>query len=156
MVRRPFGRCHIEGAERSWEVRRDTFNGLDREVSSVVAEPRSLTVVRYSKLEKGTLSGGYLETSCSSDEFWRARSRVANDLSVDMIAVTSLMRLIHLPDFGRPLQLRGGLTFAMKLSNAEAVLDSLVLPGDHHSYATVRLLGPGVRPTYNKVRLNAV
>ena len=115
-------------------MRRDTFKGLDREVSSVVAEPRSLIVLRYSKLEKGTLLD-YLETSCSSDELWRARSRVAKDLSVDMTAVTSLLRLKRLTDLGRPLQLREGLRFARKLSNAEAVLGSLVLPGDHHSYA---------------------
>ena len=55
VVWRPSARCHIEGAERSWEVRRDTFNGLDREVSSVVAEIRSLRVVRYNKSEMGTL-----------------------------------------------------------------------------------------------------
>ena len=73
-------------------MRRDTFNGLDREVSNVVAETRSLRIVRYSKLEKGILFLGYLETSCSSDEFWRARSRVAKDLSVDMTAVTPLLQ----------------------------------------------------------------
>ena len=143
MDRRPSGRCHIEGAERSWEVRRDTFNGLDREVSSVVAEPRSLKVVRYSELEKGiTLSLGYRETSCSSDEFWRARSKVAKDLSVDMTAVTSLLRLTHLTDLGWPLHLREVLKFARNLSTAEAVLGLLVLPGDHHSYALIRFRAP--------------
>ena len=128
-------------------MRRDTFNGLDRDVSSVVAETRSLRVVRNSKLEKSTLLLCYLETSCSSDEFWRARSRVANDLSADMTAVTPLLHLIHLTDLGRPLQLREGLKFARKLSTAEVVLVSLTLPGDHHSYATVMpliRLGPRV------------
>ena len=126
------------GAERSWEVRRDTFNGLDREVSSVVAETRSLRIVRYSKLEKGTLLLCYLETSCSSDEIWRARSRVAKDLSVDMTAVAPLL---HLTDLDWPLQLHEGLKFARQLSNAEALLGSLVLPGDRHSYATVIRFG---------------
>ena len=153
MVRRPSGRCHIEGAERSWEVRRDTFNGLDREVSSVVAEPRSLKVVRYSESEKGTLLLGYLETSCSSDEFWRARSRVAKDLSVDMTAVTSLLRLNHFIDLGRPLQLRKELKFARKLSDAEAVLGFTCAT---RRSPQLREGDAADKSTYDKERLNAV
>lgn len=42
IVRKPSGRCHIEGAESSWDVRSVTFSGLDRRVRRVVAEPRSL------------------------------------------------------------------------------------------------------------------
>ena len=45
VVRRPSGRSHIEGAERSWEVRSVTFRGFDSSVSRVVAEPRSLRML---------------------------------------------------------------------------------------------------------------
>ena len=51
VVRRPFGRCHMEGAESNCEVRRVTFNGFDKRVSNVVAEPRSLGVVSHGRLE---------------------------------------------------------------------------------------------------------
>lgn len=47
------------------------------------------------------------------------------------------MQLTRLTDLDRPLHLREGLKFARKLSTAEAVLGSLVLPGDHHSYVRV-------------------
>lgn len=87
VVRRPSGRCHIEGAERNWEVRRVTFSGFDKRVSRVVAEPRSLNVVRHGRLEKVSVVC-YIETSCSSDLLCRARSRVANDLSVYMFGTS--------------------------------------------------------------------
>lgn len=93
VVRRPSGRCHIGSAESNWEVRRVTFDGFNKRVSSVVAEPRSLGMVRYGRLEKVSVVC-YLETSCSSDELWRARSKVAKDLSVYMAATTPLWRLI--------------------------------------------------------------
>ena len=53
VVRRPSGRCHIDGAERSWDVRRVTFNGFERSVRMVVAEPSSLNRVRYSTSLEG-------------------------------------------------------------------------------------------------------
>ena len=87
VVRRPSGRCHIEGAESNWEVRRVTFSGFDKRVSRVVAEPRSLDLVRDGRLEKVSMVC-YIETSCSSGLLWRARSRVANDLSVYMVGTT--------------------------------------------------------------------
>lgn len=42
VVRKPSGRCHIEGAERTWEARSVTFKGLESRVRRVVADPRSL------------------------------------------------------------------------------------------------------------------
>lgn len=81
VVRRPSGHRHIEGADRSCDVRSVTFNGFDRRVSSVVAEPKSLGMVRDGRPDSVT-EVRYLETSCSLDPLWRARSRVANDLSV--------------------------------------------------------------------------
>lgn len=77
-----------------------TFKGFDKRVSKVVAEPRSLGVVRYGSLEKETVAC-YLETSCSSDPLWSARSKVAKDLSVYMAATT----------------LRSGLTLPTSLDN---------------------------------------
>lgn len=46
VVRRPSGRCHIDGADRSCDARSVTFSGFDKRVSSVVAEPKSLGMVR--------------------------------------------------------------------------------------------------------------
>lgn len=68
-------------------MRRVTLSGFDRRVSRVVAEPRSLILVRDGRLER-VLVVCYLETSCSSGPLWRARSRVAKDLSVDMVGTT--------------------------------------------------------------------
>lgn len=42
VVRSPSGRCQIAGADSNWEVRRVTFNGLDSNVSNVVADPSNL------------------------------------------------------------------------------------------------------------------
>lgn len=56
----------MEGAESNWEVRRVTFNELDKRVSNVVAEPRSLQTVRLTD-GKRYQCHAYLETSCSSD-----------------------------------------------------------------------------------------
>ena len=106
VVRTPSGLCHIEGAERSWEVRSVTLSGLDKRVSSVVAEPRSLGMVRYGRLEKVSVIC-YLETSCSSDPLRRARSRVVKDLSVYMAAMAPHRRLTLLTGSDRSLQLHG-------------------------------------------------
>ena len=42
VVRRPSGRCHIDGAASNWDVRRVMFSGFERRVNRVVAELRSL------------------------------------------------------------------------------------------------------------------
>lgn len=68
-------------------MRRVTFSGFDKRVSSVVAEPRSLEIVRDEGLEKVSMVC-YIETSCSSIPLWRARSSVTNDLSVYMVGTT--------------------------------------------------------------------
>ena len=87
VVRRPSGRCHIDGADRSCDVRSVTFSGFDKRVSNVVAEPKSLRTVRDGSPDSVT-EACYLETSCSSDPLWIARSRVANDLSVYIVIAT--------------------------------------------------------------------
>lgn len=48
VVRRPSGRCHINGAESNWEVRSVIFDGFDRWTRTVVAEPRSLQMSAWS------------------------------------------------------------------------------------------------------------
>lgn len=60
-----------------------TFRGLDKRVSSVVAELKSLGMVRNGRLDS-VPEVCYLDTSCSSDPLRRARSRFTNDLSVCM------------------------------------------------------------------------
>lgn len=45
VVRSPSGRCHIKAAESNWDVRSVTFNGFERSVSSVVADPSNLVTV---------------------------------------------------------------------------------------------------------------
>lgn len=68
-------------------MRRVTFRGLDKSVSKVVAEPRSLGNVKTGRMENLPVVR-YPDISSSSDPLWRARSRVAKDLSVYMAAST--------------------------------------------------------------------
>ena len=82
-MRRPSGFCHIAGAVKICEVSRVTLSGLDNNVRSVDADPRSLERLTKEQMSQGDDS--YLDMSCSPVGICNARSKVAKDLSVAMI-----------------------------------------------------------------------